>query len=158
MKSILLSLALCCLTASLWGQTSAQTPAPPAQPAHPAHHDMQHGKAMPADHMQGMKDQVAKMRATLEIMKSNLLTLKGDPAARQQAQLNVELWEVMIQHMEGMVKMMSAHEGMGMGGGMGMMGGMHHGEHHHDMECKRDDCPKMPAPTAAPDKPAPPDK
>ena len=163
MKTILLLLALCCLTVSLWGQTPAQPPASPAQIAPLAHHATHHRTGTAGDHMGMMKSQVAKMRATLDKMKANLPNLK-DPAVNQQAQLDVDMWEAMVEHMEGMEKMMSAHHGMGMGmgGGMGMgmemMGGMHHGEHHHDMECKGDDCPKMPAPPAAPDKPAPPNK
>jgi hypothetical protein len=91
------------------------------------HHDM---AAMHQAHTQEMKDQAAKMRATLEQMKVNLAKVK-DPALKQQSQLDVDLWEGMVKHMEGMVEMMS-HEGMGpgmMGGGM-MGGGMH-----HDMGC-----------------------
>jgi hypothetical protein len=68
-------------------------------------------------HMQSMQDQTAQMRATLEKMKANLAKI-SDPALKQQAQLNVDLWEAMVQHMEGMSKMMQAHHGMGMTGGM----------------------------------------
>ena len=57
-------------------------------------------------HMQEMKAQVEKMRATLEQMKTNLAKVK-DPALKQQAQLDVDLWEGMVTHMEGMVLMMS---------------------------------------------------
>jgi hypothetical protein len=65
------------------------------------------------------------MKATVAKMKANLANVK-DPAAKEQDQQNVELWEAMTGHMEGMLKMMEAH-----GGPMGMMG-MHHemGEHH----------------------------
>ena len=99
----------------------AQEPTP--APAMPPHHDMHHADmaAMHAKEMQHMKDEVAKMRDTLNQMKSNLDKLK-DPAVRQQSQYDVDLWEAMVSHMEGMVNMMSAHEGMGMG--MGMMHGM----------------------------------
>jgi hypothetical protein len=68
-------------------------------------------------HMQSMEDQTAKMRATLEKMKSNLSKIT-DPALKQQAQYDIDLWEEMVQHMEGMSKMMKAHEGMGMMDGM----------------------------------------
>jgi hypothetical protein len=53
-------------------------------------------------------------------MKSNLAKVK-DPAAKQQIQLDADLWEMVVSHMEGMQKMMSDHPPMG-------MMGMHHGE------------------------------
>ena len=69
------------------------------------------------EHMQEMKTQLEKMHATLDQMKTNLAKLK-DPAAKQQAQLDVDLWEGMVHHLDGMVKMMSdqgmPHEGAGM--------------------------------------------
>jgi hypothetical protein len=83
-------------------------------------------------HMQEMKAQVEKMRATLDQMKANLAKVK-DPALKQQAQLDVDLWEGMVKHMEGMVSMMSGHEGMG----MGMMHGDMHGGM-EGMECCKD--------------------
>jgi len=105
------------LVACVWAQAPAQAPAPQTPPAHHGmHHDM---AAMHEEHMQQMKDQVAKMRATLEQMKANLTKVK-DPAVKQQSQLDIDLWEGMVKHMEGMVSMMSQHEGMG------MMGGTHH--------------------------------
>jgi len=105
------------LVACVWAQAPAQAPAPQTPPAH---HGMQHDMAaMHEEHMQQMKDQVAKMRATLEQMKANLTKVK-DPAVKQQSQLDIDLWEGMVKHMEGMVSMMSQHEGMG------MMGGTHH--------------------------------
>ena len=70
---------------------------------------------MTMHHHMEMQQQVAKMRATLEKMKANLDKI-SDPAVKQQAQLDVELWDAMVQHMEGMVKMMTMHGGM-MGGG-----------------------------------------
>ena len=84
----------------------------------------------------GMSAQAAKMRATLDKMKANLSKIT-DPALKQQAQYDVDLWEEMVQHMESMARMMSGHGGMGMGMGM------------HDMK----DHPPMPD-----DKPAAPDK
>jgi hypothetical protein len=74
------------------------------------HHDM---AAMHQQHMQEMKDQAAKMRATVEQMKANLAKVK-DPAVKQQSQLDIDLWEGMVSHMEGMANMMSDHRGMGM--------------------------------------------
>lgn len=117
---IVLTLAAACF--------AAQNPAPatpPPPPAHHMHHDMM------AMHMKEMHEQVGKMRATLEEMKANLGKIT-DPALRQQAQYDVDLWETMVHHMEEMTDMMGAHSGMGMGHGMGQgmgqgmgMGGMH---------------------------------
>jgi hypothetical protein len=73
-------------------------------------------------------------------MKANLPKIK-DATLKQQAQLDADLWESMVQHMEGMVKMMSERPGMGMMGGMhhrGMMGGM------QNMPPKSDTAPAPP--------------
>ena len=118
MRSAVLCFALMALAACVWAQAPTQAPAP--QPPPPAHHGMHHDMAaMHQKHMQEMKDEVAKMRATLDQMKANLSKVK-DPAVKQQSQLDIDLWEGMVKHMEGMASMMSQHEGMG------MMGGTHH--------------------------------
>jgi formylmethanofuran dehydrogenase subunit B len=75
---------------------------------------------MMQQHMQQMKAQVESMRAKVDQMKANVARIK-DPATKQQMQLDTELWDAMVSHLEGMQKMMSEH-------GMGM-GGMHHGPH-----------------------------
>jgi hypothetical protein len=85
--------------------------------------------AMHDQHMQEMKAQLEKMHATLDQMKANLAKVK-DPAARQQGQMDVDLWDGMIKHMDAMVGMMSRHEGMGMG--------MMHGGMPGGMECCKD--------------------
>jgi hypothetical protein len=127
MKTILSVFLLLALATGVWAQAPAAPAQTPQATPPPRHHDMM---AMRQKHMQEMKDQAGKMRATLDKMKANLAAVKG-AAAKQQAQLDVDLWESMVGHMEGMVKMMSEHEGM-MGPGMmgpgmehgGMMGGM----------------------------------
>lgn len=116
MKALALFLVLSCSAVGLWAQAAPQTPAPPPPGMHHPRHD--HMMAM-HKHMQDMQAQVANMRATLEKMKANLSRIT-DPAVKQQAQLDVDLWESMVQHMEGMAKMMSGHAGMG----MGTMGGV----------------------------------
>lgn len=109
----------------------AQNPPTGTPPSPPAHH---HGMgAMHDQHMQEMKSQVEQMRATLEKMKSNLAKVK-DPAIKQQSQYDVDLWESMVKHMEGMVTMMSGDHEMGM-----MMGGMYEGVKQGGMAC----CAKM---------------
>jgi hypothetical protein len=77
-------------------------------------------------HMAAMKADLEKMRAKLDEMKANLAKVK-DPAAKQQIQLDADLWEMVVGHMGQMQKMMSEHPGMGMGMmGDGGMAGMHH--------------------------------
>ncbi len=83
-----------------------------------------HGMAaMHQKHMQEMQTQVQGMRATLEQLRTNAAKIQ-DPAAHQQAELDVSLWDSMVKHMEGMLQTMSQHDAMD-GGGMGM--GMHGG-------------------------------
>ena len=122
MKFVASSLFLVLFNVCLWAQASApaqsQIPQPPdAQSAPPMHHPMGHD--MHQQHMQEMKAQLEKMHANLDQMKTNLVKIK-DPAARQQAQLNVDLWQDMVGHLDGMVKMMSD-------GGMHKRGMMHGG-------------------------------
>ena len=110
-------IAVLLLTFSVSAQTaqpSAQQPAqvPPAH--HPRHHDV---SAMHEQHMQQMKAQVDQMRAKVEAMKANLPNVK-DPALKQQLQNDVDLWEMMVNHMDQMSKMMEGRPGM-MGHGMG---------------------------------------
>ena len=115
MKFAVVGLALVLVSAGLWAQ-GAPAPAPP-----PAghHHDM---GAMHDQHLQEMKAQVEKMRATLNQMKTTAAKEKKSPE-QQELQQNAELWDAMISHLEGMVKMMSEHPGPGMG-----MHGEGHGE------------------------------
>jgi hypothetical protein len=109
MKAYFLGIILALAAAPLWAQAPATPPTPPPPSTHQMHHDMM------TRHMEQMQAQVDKMRATLEQMKANLSKIT-DPAARQQAQLNVDLWEAMVHHMEVMTHMMAPHGGMDMGG------------------------------------------
>jgi hypothetical protein len=137
MKSAVVCFVVVLLSAALWAQAApAATPAPQAPaatPAKPMHHHAHAMGGMRDQHMQEMKAQVEKMRATLEQMKANLAKVK-DPALKQQSQLDSDLWEGMVKHMEGMVSMMSGHEGMG----MGMMHDDMHGGMGGGMECCKD--------------------
>jgi hypothetical protein len=125
MKFVAFSLFLVLLNVCLWAQAAPpaqpQSPQPPdARSAPPTHHPMGHD--IHQQHMQEMKAQLEKMHATLDQMKANLIKMK-DPAAKQQAQLNVDLWQGMVGHLDGMVKMMSdggMHEGGMMHGGAAM--------------------------------------
>lgn len=132
MKSLLTLIAALLLSTFLWAQQPA---------AHPADHaDMM---AMRQQHMQEMKAQLGKMHTKLDEMKANLAKVK-DPAARQQIQMDTDLWAMMVGHMEDMQKMMAGpmdhgsgmHQGQNAGccagmkdqaGGMKCMQGMQRG-------------------------------
>ena len=116
MKPVSFLAAVLFLGASLAAQTAAQGTTPATPP--PPH---QHMMAM-QQHMQEMKAQIAKMQSHVDQMKANAAKIK-DPAARQQAELDAQMWQMMVDHMQGMQKMMAEH-----GGTMGR--GMHHHMHH----------------------------
>jgi hypothetical protein len=99
MKLAALAIASILFAGSLGAQTTA-APAPPVQHEHSMN-------GMPEQHMQQMKAQVEQMRATLTDMKSNAAQIK-DSAGKRQAQLDAQMWEKMVTHMEGMVNMMSS--------------------------------------------------
>src|SRR5579864_2827553 len=115
MKPASLLLAVLFLSAGLVAQTSTQSTAPGTPAAR-----QQHMMAM-QQHMQEMKAQMAKMQANVDQMKANAANIK-DPAVRQQADLDAQMWQMMVDHMQGMQKMMADHGGM-------MGGGMHHMHH-----------------------------
>jgi TolA-binding protein len=119
---LFLSMGLAAQTA---GQGTEEGAPPPRQ---------QHTIAM-QQHMQQMKAQISQMQAKVEQMKTNAAKIK-DPAARQQADLDAQMWQMMVDHMQGMQKMMAEHGGMH--GGMGM--------HHHG----RMGTPPPPPPSAPP--------
>lgn len=105
---LFLSLGLAAQTSGQGTEQGTGTP-PPRQ---------QHMMAM-QQHMQQMRAQISKMQANVEQMKANAAKIK-DPAARQQAEMDAQMWQMMVDHMQGMQKMMGEHM---MHGGMGM--------HHH---------------------------
>src|SRR5579864_9501796 len=105
MKYASFFLAVLFLSAGLAAQTS--TPGT-TQETPPPHH--QHMMAM-QQHMQEMKAQIAKMQANVDTMKSNAAQIK-DPAVRRQADLEAQMWQMMVDHMQGMEKMMAEHGGM----------------------------------------------
>lgn len=122
MKTAVLSFFLVLSASFSWAQdgSSATLAGQSAKPPSTMHHDM---GAMRQHPIEEMKAQVQKMRSTLDQMKVNLAKVK-DPALKQQSQLDVDLWEAMVKHMEGMVSTMSEADGMGTGM---MQGGPHSG-------------------------------
>ncbi|HYG99509.1 MAG TPA: hypothetical protein VD837_10295 [Terriglobales bacterium] len=75
-------------------------------------------KGMHAQHMQAMQNDLAKMRSLLDQMKSNVAGMNAKDRAAMQP--NVQLWQMLIDHMGQMTQHMSAMQGQG---GMGMMTG-----------------------------------
>ena len=125
--AILLSLSLSVVAQTSAPETKTPSPGAPAPNMH-------------QQHMQEMKDHIAKMRDNVTQMRANAAKIK-DPATRQQAQLNADMWDGMVTHMEAMQTMMDGGPG-GMGmmhggpGGMGMMHeGMAMGGPGHEMGC-----------------------
>ncbi len=111
-------------------ESTQQNPSPGTTPgAMPQHHHKSAGMqssgdmhAMHEKHMQEMKQNIAKMKALLQEMKTNAAGLSGKEKAAMDA--NVQLWQMMIDHMEEMMNNMSMMGSMDMHGGMmGHQGG-----------------------------------
>jgi hypothetical protein len=131
---------------------------PPDQAKEHEHHG-----AAGHDQMAGMHEKMMKdMQADMDGMKANLQKMKDllaktkDASAKEQLQLNVNMWQSVVDNMDKHMQMMKHMHDMGMGGGMGMGGHDMHGksmEGHdkggHDMQGKGMDCGKM-APTEKP--------
>lgn len=136
-KAFVLSLLLLAVSFA-FGQSGQTAPpasgaqAAPARPAMTPEQRAAHRKHMQEEmqqHLQAMHEQMEKAKATLQQMKDNLPKIT-DPAAQQQAQLDINLWQTLVDHMSAMME----HMGPGMMGGPGMdmmghgdMGGMHGG-------------------------------
>ena len=144
--------------------SSQSAPAPPsAGQAAPMDHAMP--QEMMQQHMQEMKGQLDSMRAKIADMRTKLAKVK-DPAAKQALQADLELWETMAGHMEGMQKMMPpAEHGPGMAmhheGGSGCCAGMmshdNKGDDHGTSCCGAGKCMQGKASgPIAPEAPAPP--
>lgn len=121
-NSLFLVVILALVSLALAQNQPPQTPPPP--PGH--HHDMgpDHQKmdAMHKQHMDAMKADLDKMKASLDQMKANVAKI-SDPNEKARWQSNVDLWTVMVGHMERMIKDM---ESMGPGKGEMHHGGMGH--------------------------------
>ncbi|HET7205831.1 MAG TPA: hypothetical protein VFI95_04545 [Terriglobales bacterium] len=130
--------ALTIFTQASWAQQtsedaqagSAQATAPGTRASQRAQHREQM-QAMCKQHMDAMKAQVDKLHASLDQMKSNVTNISNaDEKARWQA--NVDMWQILVDHHDQMLKHMQDAQASGMGcgmmegmGGPGMM--RHHG-------------------------------
>jgi TolA-binding protein len=100
-----------------WAQTQSQAPTSPGGPGSRSQMRAEHRQKMMEMHkqqMEAMKADVEKMKASLAQMKTNV---QGITDAKEKArwQANVDMWETMVGHMDGMLK---HTESMG----LGMMG------------------------------------
>jgi hypothetical protein len=66
--------------------------------------------AMHQQHMQAVQLQLDEMRTRIDTLKSSLAKVK-DPSTKQALQADLELWQAMTSHMEGMQKMMAGSNG-----------------------------------------------
>ncbi len=107
MKLSILFLAGVVAIATLSSAQTSTTPPPPGSPDNMGamHHGADNMGGM-HDHMQDMKQSVAKMKSLLEQMKANAAGLSGKDKAAMDA--NVQLWQMMIDHMD----QMANHMGM----------------------------------------------
>ena len=115
-----LILALASLTlAQETAQPSPALKAPTAGPGMmgPMAEQRQKMMEMHKQHVAAMQADVDKMKAALEQMKANVANV-SDAGEKERWQSNVDLWTLMIGHMEHMVKEMDS---MGPGMGPGMM-------------------------------------
>ena len=111
------------LVVTIASMLMAQNP-PQTNPPSGHHHEMapDHEKMaeMHKQHMEAMKADLDKMKASLDAMKANVGKISNaDEKARWQS--NVDLWTVMVGHMEQMM-----HDMDTMGPGMMGHGGMHY--------------------------------
>ena len=130
-------------------QSSSGTPAGSSQAAgeHPGpraqHHEQM--QAMCKEHMDAMKTEVQKMHSNLDQMKANVAKISNaDEKARWQA--NVDMWQIVADHHDQMLKHMEDAQAKGMGCGM-MMGDMGGGMMHHHGVGPMDTPPHGPPPT-----------
>lgn len=142
MKRILeLSLAVFLCLGYGWAQDTTQKqmtkPTPP-----PAAHDRM---AMHEQMMKNMQADLDSMKANLQKMKDQLRAIE-DPGIREQAQLNIGMWQSLIDNMDKHMQMMKS-----MMGGPGM--GHDHGAmppHDHDHEHEHEHMHGGPTPSPTP--------
>jgi hypothetical protein len=149
------------LTAGLvWAQsTTSQTPPPSAQgesaagstkstqtqPGARPGRPMGQSQDMHHQQMQDIQASLAKMHALLNSMRAGYATMntKDQPAM----QANIEMWQLMLDHMDRMMQHMQSMEG-----GMGAGGGM---PHHHGGMGMRPEGPASPPQPGTPQQPPP---
>jgi hypothetical protein len=102
-KSLLLVLMFT-LTSATWPQAApSQTPPSASSPTPSAQH--QKMMEMHKQQMEAMKADVEKMKSSLAQMKANLLTIK-DTNEMARWRNNVDMWEVLVGHMDRMLESM----------------------------------------------------
>jgi hypothetical protein len=107
------------LTSLVWAQDTS--PQAPPSTAGPSSRDQMHSENR-QKMMEMHKHEMEAMKADLEKMKSSLAQMKADVAGinnsseKRRWQSNMDMWEVLVGHMDQMLKHMDS---MGPGSGMG---------------------------------------
>jgi hypothetical protein len=117
------ALCMAFLIATVWAQANPaapqDSPSPPRM--HCAMRSQQSGMSMPNVPTPDVKAQLDIMRTKLAQMKAVVAKIK-DPALKEQSQLDIDLWESMIDHMQAMIAGMPSNAPIAMGAGPGGMG------------------------------------
>jgi hypothetical protein len=114
------NLLFTCIIGAVSLATAQSAPRPPQRGTEGSSED----RTRMQQHMQSMQKDLAKMRSLLDQMKTNTAAFTGKEKAAMEA--NVQLWQMMVDHMSQMAEHMQSMQGHG---AMGMSGhsGMHHG-------------------------------
>ncbi len=108
LRSLLLAGAVAIATLASAQSTTPQPPPASADKSSAQPGAMRQGQdgmgAMHGQHTQDMKQSIARMKALLDLMKANAAGLSGKEKAAMDA--NVQLWQMMIDHMEEMANHM----------------------------------------------------
>jgi TolA-binding protein len=101
------------------GQSQTAPPAGSGPNAQRRAERRQRMQQMRQQHMQMMKDQIDKMTAKLNDMKSAAANIT-DENGKKMAQDNIDMWQMLLDHMNQMMQHMEQGPGMGGPGGPGM--------------------------------------
>ncbi len=98
--------------ADVHSHSAASTAKPPQkQPGMPTDKGM---AGMREQHMQEMKANLDKMHALLEQMKASVAGM--DPKDQPAMQANIQMWQIMVDHLDTMTQHMQSMQGLDMGG------------------------------------------
>jgi len=99
------------LASLAWGQDASPQAAPSSANGTQATPGERHQKMMEMhkQHMEAMKADLEQMKASLEPMKANVAKI-SDPAEKARWQANVDMWQVIVGHMEQMASTPAAEK------------------------------------------------
>lgn len=140
--SRLLPILLLLMTTWAWAQgtpsaqqpsSGTQTGTQPSAPGAPGGQRAQRRAEMQAmckEHIDAMKADVQKLHSAFDKMKANVASI-SNPDEKTRWQANLDMWQIVVDHHDRMLKHMEDAQAKGMGcgmmmGEMGMGGMMHH--------------------------------